>query len=128
ARYPLRLLGLSLSSQFPGFPVPPSGPTPATKQTEARIAAARARLDVRGLAVSARASGGFAAPFAAAGRGHGLAGWQAAMSAPGLANRYALGIKPTVTAWRPDSASLTFSVGTGFLIQLPGAGDRKRPR
>ena len=41
ARYPLRLLGLSLSYQMPGFPVPPSGPTPATKLTEARIAAAR---------------------------------------------------------------------------------------
>jgi hypothetical protein len=130
ARYPLRLLGLSLSYQLPGFPVPPSGPTPGTKQTEARIAAARARLDVRDLAVSARASGGFAAPFAGTGRrprsgpqggGHGLAGWEAAARAPGLADRHASGIKPAVTAWRPGTAALTFSVGTGLLIQQPGA-------
>jgi hypothetical protein len=68
ARYPLRLLGVSFSYQLPGFPVPPSGPAQATKLTEARIAAARATLDVRDLAVSARSSGGFAPPFAAAGR------------------------------------------------------------
>jgi hypothetical protein len=129
ARYPLRLLALSFSYQMPGFPVPPSGPTPATKLTEARIAAAKATLDVRALAVSARSSGGFAAPFAGAGRhpgsgqqtgGAGFAGWQAAADAPGLANPRAFGIKPVVKAWRPDTATLTFSVGTGLLIQKPG--------
>src|SRR5215470_8067071 len=68
ARYPLRLLGLSLSYQLPGFPVQPSGPAAGTKQAEARIAAGSATLDVRDLAVSARSSSGFAAPFAEAGR------------------------------------------------------------
>src|SRR5262249_22578695 len=63
ARYPLRLLGLSLSYQLPRFPVPPSGPTRGITRPEARIAAARATLDVRHLAVSARATGGFAPPF-----------------------------------------------------------------
>jgi len=130
ARYPLRLLGLSLSYQMPGFPVPPSGPTPATKLTEARIAAARATLHVRALAVSARSSGDFAAPFAGAGqhpgsgpqagRG-GFAGWQAAAGAAGLANPRALGIKPVVETWRPGTATLTFTVGTGLLIQTAGA-------
>jgi hypothetical protein len=129
ARYPLRLLGLSLSYQLPGFPVPASGPTPAA-EPEARIAAARATLHVRGLAVSARSSGGFAAPFAGgnqhpgsgpqAGRG-GFAGWQAAVGAAGLANPLAFGIKPMVQAWRPSTATLTFSVGTGLLIQRSGA-------
>ena len=130
ARYPLRLLGLSFSYQMPGFPVPPSGPTPATKLTEARIAAARATLDVRALAVSARSSGGFAAPFAGAGRhpgsgaqagGTGFAGWRAAAGAAGLANPRAFGIRPAVKTWRPGTATLTFSVGTGLLIQKPGA-------
>jgi hypothetical protein len=129
ARYPLRLLGLSLSYQMPGFPVPSPSSTPAAKSTEARIAAARATLDVRDLAVSARASGGFAAPFAGAGRpygggaqagGTGLAGWHAAAAAAGLADPHAFGIKPAVKAWRPSTAALTFSVGTGLLIQKSG--------
>jgi len=130
ARYPLRLLGLSLSYQLPGFPVPPSGPAARTTLTEAGIAAARATLDVRDLAVSARPSGGFAAPFAGAGQhpgtgpragGGGLAGWHAAAGAAGLADPHAFGIKPAVKAWRPGTASLTFSVGTGLLIQKSGA-------
>jgi hypothetical protein len=127
ARYPLRLLGVSLSYQLPGFPVPPSGPTRATRLTEARIAAARATLDVRDLTVSARASGGFPPPFAAAGRPGGsgprtgLAGWQAVAGAAGLADPHAFGIQPTVKAWRPGPATLTFSVGTGLLIQQSGA-------
>jgi hypothetical protein len=129
AHYPLRLLGLSLSYQMPGFPVPPSGLTPGIKPAEARIAAARATLDVRDLAVSARASGGFAAPFARAGQhpgsgaqagSAGLTGWHAAAAAPGLADPHAFGIKPAVTSWRPSAAALTFSVGTGLLIQKPG--------
>jgi len=120
---------MSLSHQLPGFPVPPSGPTPATK-LEARIAAARATLHVRALAVSARSSGGFAAPFAEdsqhpgrgpqAGRG-GFAGWQAAVGAAGLANPSAFGIKPVVRAWRPGTATLTISVGTGFVTFAQGA-------
>ena len=129
-RYPLRLLGLSLSYRMPGFPVPPSGPAPGIKATEARIAAARATLDVRDLAVSARASGGFAAPFARAGQppgsgaqggSAGLTGWHAAAAAAGLADPRAFGIKPAVTSWQPSAASLTFSVGTGLLIQKPGS-------
>jgi FtsX-like permease family len=118
ARYPLRLLGLSFSYQMPGFPVPPSGPTPATKLTQERIAAANATLDVRALADSAHSSGGFAAPFAGA---TGLAGWHAAAGAAGLANPRAFGVRPVVQAWRPGTATLTFSVGTGLLIQKPGA-------
>jgi hypothetical protein len=129
ARYPLRLLGLSLSYQLPGFPVPPSGPTPGSQQTEARIAAARATLNVRDLAVSTHPSGGFAAPFAGAGPhpgsgpqagGGGLAGWHVAAAAALLADPHAFGIKPAVKAWRPRAAALTFSVGTGLLIQEPG--------
>jgi hypothetical protein len=126
ARYPLRLLGVSFSYQMPGFPMPPSGPAQAAKLTEARIAAARATLDVRDLAVSARSSGGFAPPFAGAGRlagsgsRAGLAGWQAAAGAAGLADPHALGIKPAVKAWRPGTAALTFSVGTGLLIPSSG--------
>ncbi len=128
ARYPLRLLGLSLSYQLPGFPVAPSFPALAAQRTETRIAAARATLDVRALAVSARASGGFPAPFAGAGPGAGsapasggaLARWRAAAGAAALADPHALGIKPAVTAWRPGTGTLTFSVGTGLLLQKSG--------
>ena len=84
---------------------------------------------MRALAVSPRGSGGFPAPLTGAGRPGGtLPGWHAAAAAPGLADRDAIGIKPTVTAWRPGPAALTFSTGTGLLIQkaavppLPIAG------
>jgi len=47
--------------------------------------------------------------------------WHATAAAAGLADPHAIGIKPAVKAWRPESAALTFSVGTGLLIQKAGA-------
>src|SRR5262249_22498465 len=44
----------------------------------------------------------------------------AAARAAGLADRHAFGIRPAVKGWRPGTAALTFSVGTGLLIQGPG--------
>ena len=121
ARYPLRLLGLSLSYKLPPFPLSSLG-IAAGKQTQAPIAAARATLDVRALAVSPRGSGGFPAPFTVATRPGGmLPRWHATAAAAGLADPHAIGIKPAVKAWRPESAALTFSVGTGLLIQKAGA-------
>ena len=120
ARYPLRLLGLSLSYKLPRFPEALVGTAAATR-VQARIAAARATLDVRTLAVSPRSSGGFPAPLTGAGKPGGtLPGWHAAAAAPGLADRFAAGVKPNVEAWRPGQATLTFSTGTGLLIQRPG--------
>lgn len=120
ARYPLRLLGLSLSYQLPRFPLSALG-TPAASRVQARIAAARATLDVRALAVSPHGSGGFPAPFTAATRPGGvLPGWHAAAAAALLADPHAVGIKPKVKAWRPGPATLTFSTGTGLLIQRAG--------
>ncbi len=120
ARYPLRLLGLALSYQLPPFPEASLG-TAAAAQVQARVAAARATLGVRALAVSSRGSGGFPAPFTVATRPGGmLPGWHAAAAAPGLADPHATGIKPKVEAWRPGPATLTFSTGTGLLIQRPG--------
>ncbi len=120
ASYPLRLLGLSLSYRLPPFPVSPLG-TPAAAPLQARIAAARGTLAVRALAVSARGSGAFPAPVTGAARPGGvLSGWHATAAAPGLANPYAIGIKPAVKAWRPGQATLTFSAGTGLLIQKAG--------
>jgi len=121
ARYPLRLLGLSLSYQLPRFPVSPLG-MPASPHVQARIAAARATLDVRALAVSRHGSGGFPAPFTVATRPGGmLPGWHAAAAAAMLADPHAIGIKPKVEAWQPGAATLTFSTGTGLLIQKAGA-------
>jgi hypothetical protein len=121
ARYPLRLLGLSLSYRLPPFPVSSLG-IAAGKQAQAPIAAARATLDVRALAVSPRGSGGFPAPFTVATRPGGmLPRWHATAAAAGLADPHAIGVKPAVKAWRPESAALTFSVGTGLLIQKAGA-------
>jgi hypothetical protein len=120
ARYPLRLLGLSLSYNLPPFPVSSLGAV-AGKHLQARIAAARATLYVRALAVSPRGSGGFPAPFTSAGKPAGtLPGWHAAAAAAGLADPHAIGLKPEVKAWRPGPAALTFSTGTGLLIQRAG--------
>jgi hypothetical protein len=120
ARYPLRLLGLSFSYRLPPVPVSALGVV-AGKRTQARIAAARATVDVRALAVSPRSSGGFPAPLAGAGKPGGtLPGWHAAAAAPGLADPHAIGDKPEVQAWRPGPATLTFSTGIGLLIQKPG--------
>jgi hypothetical protein len=119
-RYPLRLLALSLSYNLPPFPLSPLGVV-AGKRAQARIAAARAKLDVRALAISPRSSGGFPAPLTGAGHPGGtLPGWHAAAAAPGLADPHAIGIKPKVRAWRPGTATLTFSAGTGLLIQKAG--------
>jgi hypothetical protein len=127
ARYPLRLLGLSLSYNLPPFPVSPLG-TVAGKHLRARIAAARATLDVRALAVSPRGSGGFPAPFTSAGKPAGtLPGWRAAAAAAGLADPHAIGLKPNVKAWRPGPAALTFSTGTGLLIQKAGVPPQPVP-
>jgi len=119
-RYPLRLLGLSLSYQLPRFPLSPLGAVPG-KRAQARIAAARATLDVRALAVSPRGSGGFPAPLTEAGKPGGtLPGWHAGAAAAGLADPHAIGIRPKVKAWRPGAGTLTFSTGTGLLIQRAG--------
>ena len=66
-RYPLRLLGVSLSYQLPQFPAPPYGSRAARRaaqRSEHRAAETPATLDIRGLAVSPAASGSFPAAFA----------------------------------------------------------------
>ena len=101
ARYPLRLLGISLSYRLPPFPAAALGGA-AVRQAEAGIAARRARLDVRALAVSPHGGGGFPAPFAGGGRPGGVLGrWLAAAGAAQLADPHAFGLKPAVRAWRP---------------------------
>jgi len=115
-RYPLRLLGLSLSYQMPSFPAAALA-TAAAKSVEDRVASARATLHVAAVAVADRARGAFSAPLAGAGV---LTGWHAAADAAGLADLHAFGVKPAVRAWRAGRATLTFSVGTGLLIQEAG--------
>jgi hypothetical protein len=109
ARYPLQLLGLSLSYQMPGVP-PPLSLGPGTTAT----------LAIRTLAVSPHASGGFGAPFARAGA---IADLSATAAAPDLAFQGAKGSRPTVAAWRVSAgtAALTFTVGAGHLIERAGA-------
>jgi hypothetical protein len=105
ARYPLRLLGLSLSYQMPGLP-PPAFLGPG----------ATATLAIRALAVSPHASGGFPAPFA---RDGAIAALSATAASPDLALPGAEGKRPAVIGWRVSggAAALTFTVGTGNLLQ-----------
>ena len=94
ARYPLRLLGMSLSYQMPGFPPPPyitRAAREAALYAEQHAAAARATLGIRALAVSARPSGSFAAPFAT---GTALRHWHAAATSPDLTNPLATELRP----------------------------------
>jgi hypothetical protein len=119
-RYPLRLLAVSLSYRLPPFPAAALG-SPAVKQVEAGIAAKRATLVVRGLAVSPRGSGAFPAPLTGAGRAGGvLPRWHAQAGSAQLADPHAAGLQPAVVSWRPGPAALTFSVGTGLLVQRSG--------
>jgi hypothetical protein len=110
---------VSLSYQLPPFPVSALA-TAGGKQVQELIAQGRAALEVRALAVAPRATGGFPAPFAGTGRTGGLPGWHAAADSAQLADPHAAGIKPRVLAWRPAAAGLTFSVGTGLLVQRSG--------
>ena len=112
ARYPLRLLGLSLSYQMPGFP-PPPGPRPAAARRPPRTLAIRAPWRSR------RApSGGFPAPFARAGAIAAL--WHATAASPDLA--LTRGPRESGRPSPPGgsaagAAALTFTVGAGHLIQ-----------
>ncbi len=122
ARYPLRLLGLSLSYRLPGFPPPPypsQAAMLAAMRAEARTAAGRASLAISALAVSPRATGGFPAPFAGSSA---LIRWHATAASADLADPHARGIRPVIAAWRATggAASLTFTVGSGQLIQVAG--------
>jgi hypothetical protein len=107
ARYPLRVLGVSLVYRLPGLPAPA-----AVQRTAAR----QATLSVRWLAVPGAGS----APFA---RGRVLAHWQAAASAAQLADPHASGVRPRVVSGAAvgEAATLTFAVGDGHLVQGPGA-------
>ena len=118
ARYPLRLLGVSLSYRLPGF-APGPYPSQAARRAERRGAAARATLAIRALAVSARPAGGFGAPFAPHAA---LLRWRPAAGSADLANPLAAGIRPAVTSWRlaTGSADLTFTAGAGHLVQRKG--------
>jgi FtsX-like permease family len=133
ASYPVRLLGISLAYQLPGFPAPlvtPPAATAAAKRAAATAAAAtrrstdhlaarRAVLTVGGFAVSASAAGRFR-PFAA---GRALQTWHAGAGSQDLVNPKATGSAPAVTGWQaaPGGArTLTFGPGYGHLIQASG--------
>ena len=124
ARYPLRLLALSVSYQLPGFPPPPypgnGGQAGRLRAEHQRARQPRAALVIRALAVSTSASGGFRrrSPGPAA-----LARWHPAAAAADLADLHANGIAPAVAAWRATAggATLTFRAGAGHLIEIAGA-------
>jgi FtsX-like permease family len=106
-RYPLRLLGVSVSYQLPGFPA------------RSRTAAAQGALAITGLAVSGQASGGFPAPFAP---GSALTRWLPGAGAAGLVGSAAHGTAPSVSGWRVSggTAVLAFHAGAGYLIEGQG--------
>jgi hypothetical protein len=93
--------------------------TRAAALAASRVAARRATLTIRGLAVSPAPTGGFAA-FAA---GSVLQAWHPVAQSQDLADPHATGSVPVVTAWRQGPAgarTLTFGPGDGYLIQRSG--------
>ena len=121
-RYPLRLLGVSLSYQLPGFPPPVNNSHPAvlaSNRAARRAAAPRVTLAIHALAASARSAGSFPAPFA---QGSALAQWRATAGSAAFADVATSGVPPAVTAWRAatGAAALTFKVGAGHLVQRSG--------
>jgi len=94
-RYPLRLLGLSLSYQLPGFPVPPPHSPPAALRTasraEQRAATGRATLTIHALATTGPAAGGTQAPAAPSAA---LTRWHAAGGPPTWPTRGPTGSSP----------------------------------
>jgi len=122
ARYPLRLLGASASYQLPAAPAPPYPSRAAAKAalpTRNRIAAARATLAIRAVAVSPSGSGSFPAPFAGPSP---FLRWHAAGASPDLANPRASMVAPKPRAWHRSAgtAALSFHVGAGYLVQKTG--------
>jgi hypothetical protein len=123
ARFPLRLLAVSVNYQLPGFPAPPypsKAAQVAATHRERRTAAARATLVIRALAVSSRAAGHFPAPFT---RASALVRWHAAAGSTDFADvLHTSGTQPAVIRWRATAgaAALTFAVGSGHRIQLSG--------
>jgi hypothetical protein len=122
AHYPLRLLTVALAYRLPEFPPPPYRSLAAMRtatRAEARAASSHATLAIGGLAASPRATGSFPAPFAGPSD---LARWRATAASPDLSDPHAHGTPPAVTAWRrtAGAASLTFTVGSGDLVQLAG--------
>ncbi len=133
ASYPLRLLGISLAYQLPGFPAPPNAPpaapaaakraaaaaAAAARQTAEHLAARRAVLTISGvhrLAVGGRTI----QPVRHRARPADLA---AGAGSQDLVNPKATGYAPAITGWQaaPGGArTLTFGPGYGHLIQAAG--------
>lgn len=118
--YPLRLLGLSLSYQLPGFPPAPYRSAAAQRAAE-RAADTTVTLEIGAVAVSGHGSGGFPAAFAGPSR---LGPWHAEVSSAAFADpKLTQGTQPAIASWRltPAGARLTFRPGAGDLVQRPGA-------
>jgi hypothetical protein len=114
ASSPVRLLGLTIDYQLPGYP---AGST--------RAAAVRARhqitLSIAGISAAAGATGPFSAPFTT---GAQLAGWRrTAVSATLAANSDASGMQPQIRGWQPAAETgltITLRPGYGHLITKAG--------
>jgi predicted lysophospholipase L1 biosynthesis ABC-type transport system permease subunit len=112
---PIRLLGLTVAYQMPGFTTGPN----VTASIKA-LPRQRVTLTVSNLA-AAGPTGPFPAPFAA---GAALDSWnRGATSSTLAASQYASGREPALVSWRPAAGAgrtLTFSPGYGHLIPKAG--------
>jgi hypothetical protein len=113
---PLRLLGLAIGYQLPGYPAG-SG----SRRAAAALAGHLVTLTIAGISAAAGPAGPFPSPF---GTGAELAGWRrTAVSATLAGNQDASGMQPQIRAWQPAGQAgltLTFSPGYGQLITKAG--------
>ncbi len=120
---PLRLLGITVGYQLPGYPGPShdAAAALAARALTAARAALRVQLAITGFAAAAAPTGAFPAPFAA---GAALDTWRRGAGSATLAeNQDASGRQPAILGWQPSDGSgrtLAFRPGYGHLITKPG--------
>jgi hypothetical protein len=124
ATAPLRLLGMTIDYQLPGYPAGPYSSAVAAQAARA-VTAARAvhqlTLTITGMSAAAGPAGAFPASFAS---GAALDSWRRQAGSATLAgNLLASGRQPAVLSWQSAGAgsrAMTFRLGYGHLIPHNG--------
>jgi hypothetical protein len=119
ASSPLRLLGLTIGYQLPGYPA-------GSRRVAALLTGHRVTLTIAGISAAAGPAGTFSSPF---GTGADLAGWRrTAISATLAGNQDASGMQPQIQAWQAAGrAALTVTLSPGYGHLITKAGEPPLP-
>jgi hypothetical protein len=116
---PLRLLGLTVDYQLPGYPA-------GSRRAAVVLARHQITLTIAGISATGGAAGTFSAPFAT---GAQLAGWRrSAVSATLAADSDASGMQPQIRSWQAaGQAGLTITLRPGYGHLITKAGEPPLP-